>query len=187
MRETQLLLLRKTQGLPEGESQGGKTVLLVTKLWLMIVQLLRKSCRPAPQASLASGFATDHNHPDPPHCTMISTGSAQFSPQCVCAATIVGDCASARHLGHSPPVLHHGSCCCCHRGQSPLCTDSLPRSNCFLNLDRIRSAVTGQLCEEMDLRNSLLCLTRCYCAISNPPSLNFSIHCDNCKFFKTLF
>ena len=45
VRETQLLLLRKTQGLPEGESQGGKTVLLVTKLWLMIVQLLRKSCR----------------------------------------------------------------------------------------------------------------------------------------------
>ena len=39
VRETQLLLLRKTQGLPEGESQGGKTVLLVTKLWLMIVQL----------------------------------------------------------------------------------------------------------------------------------------------------
>ena len=154
MRETQLLLLRKTQGLPEGESQGGKTVLLVTKLWLMIAQLLRKSCRPAPQASLASGFATDHNHPDPPHCTMISTGSAQFSPQCVCAATIVGDCAT-----HTPPRTLTPPCCtmraataaACHTGQSPLCTDSLPRSNCFLNLDRIRSAVTGQLCEEMDL------------------------------------
>ena len=85
---------------------------------------------------------------------------------CVCSYNC-GRLCHTRHLGHSPPVLHHVSCCCCHTGQSPLCTDSLPRSNCFLNLDRIRSAVTGQLCEEMDLRNSLLCLKRCYCAIAD--------------------
>ena len=95
---------------------------------------------------------------------MISTGSAQFSPpaaMCVCSYNC-GRLCHTRHLGHSPPVLHHASCCCCHTGQSPLCTDSIPRSNCFLNLDRIRSAVTGQqLCKEMDLRNSLLCLKRC--------------------------
>ena len=72
---------------------------------------------------------------------------------------------ATRHVGHSPPVLHHASCVP-HRTITSLYR-LLPRSNCFLNLDRIRSAVTGQLCKEMDLRNSLLCLKRCYCAIAD--------------------
>ena len=47
VRETQLLLLRKTQGLPEGETTGTRVIrkLLVAKMMMIVQQLLRKRLR----------------------------------------------------------------------------------------------------------------------------------------------
>ena len=143
VRETQLLLLRKTQGLPEGE----KAWVLVTKLGLMMVQ--RASA--AVEEDLGSDSLPRLHLP--PALPLTTTIQIRATPHC-----IISSAATAAQF--SPPSLHATMCVgrsyncgACHTPRRTLTPRVAPRElratqdnhlfvrNSQVPLDRIRSTV----------------------------------------------
>ena len=141
VRETQLLLLRKTQGLPEGE----KAWVLVTKLWVLMVQ--RASA--AVEEELGSDSLPRLHLP--PALPLTTTIQIRATPHC-----IISSAATAAQF--SPPSARHNvcrsyNCGACHTPRRTLTPRVAPRElratqdnhlfvrNSQLPLDRIRSTV----------------------------------------------